>query len=98
VKYAQQPDQTTPDDWRIRQTGIYHQYRSDTKQSIVILFSPHPASLAEQVFLQQIDTVKTWQDCEQFHSRLDLKLLDLHMSAWRQYAQQNETALQKLVS
>jgi hypothetical protein len=44
-----------------------------------------------------MNTVKTREECEQFHSWLDLKLFELYMPAWRQYAWQNETSLQRLV-
>lgn len=98
VKYVQQPDENRPQDWRIRQTGILHQFNASTKHSIVIMLNPHPKSVIEKASFRRIEAAKTLRDCVDFHSWLDTTVFDLHMTDWRQYNWQNETTLQILVS
>jgi hypothetical protein len=84
--------------WVIRQTGVYHQYRASTKQSIWIIISPLPASFAEIRIRDLVQTPLNRVNIIQNHLLLHPFLLSIYFSNWMDYCEYYESVLEKMVS
>jgi hypothetical protein len=84
--------------WVIRQTGVYHQYRASTKQSIWIIINPLQASLAELRIRDLVQTPWNRINITQNHLLLHPFLLSIYFSNWTDYCEYYESTLEKMAS
>ena len=89
---------TGPGTWRLRQTAVYHQYRFKSNQSIWLLFSPTPGSVAHEkvhTCLRHLDFC--FLSCNLRHIAVDNALISAYVDNWRPYFAHYESQLLPLV-
>ena len=83
--------------WTIRQTGLYHQFNAETRQSIYILFSPLPNSRVHQLAAEFL-LGNPKEETESNPFWLHRSLFSVYLPAWRQYIAAHERELLGIVS
>lgn len=84
--------------WRIRQSALYQGYDHAKDQSVFVLMSPHPDSLAEERFTIALEGLKSLACIQKSHSLLAQLLLETYLLGWRDYARGIEREMETLVS
>ena len=82
--------------WVIRQTGIYHQFNSLTKQNLWILINPMESSLAEQRLISCLNNHQT--EIDQNPLWLHSVIHTSYFANWRRYLAAWEKILLPIVS
>lgn len=84
--------------WRIRQTAIYHQYKPKSGNSIWILLSPMPSSVAELRIGQLLKEFDDQSTRASFHPpSIDNAMISSYLNNWRPYFEYYETQITPIV-
>ncbi|KAF2797954.1 hypothetical protein K505DRAFT_372056 [Melanomma pulvis-pyrius CBS 109.77] len=84
--------------WVIRQTGVYHQYRAYSKQSIWIIISPVPASLLERRIKDSMQRLVERVHIATNPLALHAFVISTYFSNWKDYCGHYELTLEQLYS
>lgn len=93
------PSRTTDgrDPWEIRKIGVYHRLDLQTQQSLWIVLSPMPASVAERKITEVFQDSTERDRLSQIPDLVHLCLISCYLSNWKDFCSHHDRNLQDMV-